>query len=227
MGWNKPEKETIMKEFTKEQVEKVEQYLDGNGIIYVDLKFEILDHLLLEIEKEILKGKDFDYAFEKVKREWRMHFKSSSSIFLGYAYIKPKLVIEKMLKYGKKQAIKLYSIVFLMIFLIGFKPEIPVSSVKTVSFVVEIVLYLLVLMILAGYLKIVLTKQKTSYRFLYETQVLPFVLLPIMTLGSFVTKKGNIDVVSLLMLVIGVFVFLFGLKLYEKHFSILNRYSLK
>ncbi|WP_170063268.1 hypothetical protein [Polaribacter porphyrae] len=50
-------------EITKEQIQQVENYLDKKGLHYVDVRLEILDHIILDIEAEMNQETNFNDAF--------------------------------------------------------------------------------------------------------------------------------------------------------------------
>lgn len=52
-------------ELTKEQVEKVENYLIKSGVNYWDIRVELLDHLVTHIESRFGEGKNFDRQMEE------------------------------------------------------------------------------------------------------------------------------------------------------------------
>ncbi|WP_435261076.1 hypothetical protein [Tenacibaculum sp. nBUS_03] len=216
-------------ELTKNQIQQVERYLDKKKIYYIDIRVEVLDHIVSEIESTILIEKDFDYSFNKATEKWNAFFENSSSIFLGYCYVKPLLVINKMKKYGKPHAIKTWSVFILMLISISFNESISldvstiVMEITNITF--QAVSYALSLLIVLGYIHMLSTKQKTSFKFLYETQVLPVVLFPFMISGSIITIHNGLDLLKIMSLVISLFIFQLALKLYKKHFLLLKTYS--
>lgn len=51
-------------ELTKEQIETIENRLQQNGLSYWDIRIEILDHIVSEIENKLSKGEPYDSAIE-------------------------------------------------------------------------------------------------------------------------------------------------------------------
>ena len=73
-----------MRKLTNIEIKHIEKYLDKKGIVYVDLRFETLDHLILQIEDIINNtGIDFSTAFNQVTKQWDVHFKETSSLLFG------------------------------------------------------------------------------------------------------------------------------------------------
>ena len=51
-------------ELTKNQIHKVEQYLKHKNFDFVDLKIEVLDHIISDIEMKMSKSFSFENAFK-------------------------------------------------------------------------------------------------------------------------------------------------------------------
>ncbi|WP_299005291.1 hypothetical protein [uncultured Tenacibaculum sp.] len=214
-------------ELTKEQIQRVEKYLDVKKVYYIDVRVEVLDHIVSELENNICENTSFEEAFKNTTKKWNTILKDSSSVYIGYAFVKPKIVIDKMKKYGKPNIIKLLFAFLLMILLISLKLEVTTSYAQTINFFAKFFIYTVSFIIGLGYILIWQSKQKTSYRFLYKTQVLPYVLFPIMLFGDFLTKEGNLDLVKMTMLVFVAFIIQLGIKLYKNHFLAIKKYACK
>lgn len=105
--------------FTKEELEQVNRYLDIKGLVFVDVRFEILDHLLMDIEKEMHSNMvSFDTAFEMVCQKWKGSMKQTSSYWLGKGHFTSKIVIDKSIHVLKKSYLKLFLMIVFSI-LIG------------------------------------------------------------------------------------------------------------
>jgi len=214
-------------ELTKEQIQRVERYLNAKKVHYIDIRVELLDHIVSELENNIDENTSFEEAFNNTTKKWNTLLKNSSSVYLGYAYVKPKIVIDKMKKHGKPHIIKILLTFLLMILFISLKLEVTTSHAQTINFLAKFFIYTVSFIIGLGYILIWQSKQKTSYRFLYKTQVLPYVLFPIMLFGDFLTKEGNIDLVKIGMLLFVAFIIQLGIKLYKNHFLAVKKYACK
>ncbi|MFD0992658.1 hypothetical protein [Tenacibaculum geojense] len=86
-------------ELTKEQIARVQKYLDVKGVKFIDFRIEIFDHIVSQIE-EILRDEctDFETVFYQVTNEWNNQLNSTSSFIFGLAYSAPKVVITKAKK---------------------------------------------------------------------------------------------------------------------------------
>ncbi|OSY88908.1 hypothetical protein WH52_04390 [Tenacibaculum holothuriorum] len=215
-----------MMQLTKEQIQQIEWYLDRKRLQYIDVRIEVLDHVISEIE-QATNTVSFEKAFEKVKFKWNKLLEEDSSVYLGYAYVKPKVVVEKLKKYGKPHAIKIWSVFAIMLLLLNFKQEVSFKGIQILNFMAQVWIYISAALILVGGFLIRKSKIKTSYSFLYNSQVLPYILFPFMLFGSFLTQSGGLDIFEIAMLLFSLFVCQLGIKLYKRHFLTVKKYSLK
>ena len=51
-------------ELTKEQIQQVERYLDKKNFDFIDLKVEVLDHMVSDIESFLVNNYTFENAFK-------------------------------------------------------------------------------------------------------------------------------------------------------------------
>lgn len=162
----------------QKQVEEIETVLENSGVVYVDYKFEILDHIATEVEHVM---EEFDESFEKslayVLKKWRPQFKKASSRWFGYFWELPVILKKKCVKIYKKNmllflglSISLSMIILLLSrFLIDYVHEI--LTVMQVFFLAVLVIQII------GFIKIYKSKAKTSYEFLYKQKALSSSLL--------------------------------------------------
>ena len=84
-------------ELNKEQLQRVEHYLDVKDITYIDIRTEVLDHIVSDIETKITDDNlDFETVFYSVTDKWNVHLKQTSSWLYGIAYSAPKIVMKKV-----------------------------------------------------------------------------------------------------------------------------------
>ena len=83
-------------ELTEQQLQRVEHYLNVKHITYIDLRMEVFDHIVSDIETKMIKENlDFEIVFYKVTDKWNPQLKETSSWLFGIAYSAPKLVMKK------------------------------------------------------------------------------------------------------------------------------------
>ncbi|WP_277013284.1 hypothetical protein [Flavobacterium lindanitolerans] len=162
----------------KNQIHIIETVLDKLGVVYVDYKYEILDHIATEVEeKMIIHTITFEEAFPEVLKKWQSKFKKSSSVLFGYFWEMPEILLNKCIKMYRKKLLLVFtgSMVLTSGFLLfsSFLKNhlVDFFSIATILYSVAFLLSAL------GYVKIRLSKRKTSYGFLYKQQFMASVLL--------------------------------------------------
>lgn len=73
-------------EITKQQIDKVEKYLENRQFDYIDLKYEVLDHMISDIEKHLNNNISFENAFKITVLKWNKHFEETYSFILKTQY---------------------------------------------------------------------------------------------------------------------------------------------
>lgn len=101
---------------TTQQIATIEQTLFLNGVVYEDIKLELIDHIASEIEAKMDAERDsFETIFKAVLIKWKKVLQSSSNnIWLGMLFNAPQIVVDKLVSYSKKQILNtlLLSVVF-------------------------------------------------------------------------------------------------------------------
>jgi len=77
---------------TAQQIEMINEALIAKGLIYDDIKLELIDHIATDIELENEQS-NFEDAFFKVFSKWEKSLEKTSSFWL--ANLAPRIVIEK------------------------------------------------------------------------------------------------------------------------------------
>ncbi|WP_141675512.1 hypothetical protein [Formosa haliotis] len=165
------------------EIKQIERYLDAKGIVYVDLRFEILDHLILQIEEEINNScVDFESAFLQVTKQWNAHFNYSSSLLFGLSFSAPKLILDK----AKKIYLKYFIIYKLSFLLLPFlNTEVGISTFLKCVIIGIMVLFSIISFITFN--KIRTSSKKTVYSFIAKTQIWSVIAFPVFIL---VVYKG-------------------------------------
>jgi hypothetical protein len=182
---------------TKEQIQLVENYLTKKKFKFIDLKAEILDHIIADIESLLIKNYSFENSFKITILKWEKHFRETSNFYLGFLYSESKIVVEKATKLFKP---------FYFLYLISY--FLPVIIFKNFPIIVRentsVLLNMLfksIAIICLGYLffiiiKVLTTKVKTTYSYILRTQYLGvsfliFSLLP----GTYFNDEGNVNAI--------------------------------
>lgn len=167
-----------MMELTTTQIQEVEKYLQIKNFDFIDLRVEILDHMISDIESLMVKNVSFENAFKMTTLKWDKHFKETSSFFFGMMYSESKIVVKKAVKMFKP-----FYFIYLAAYIlpVAFLKLVPLQFDKSfVDFIngflltiaVSAIIYVLFIMI-----KTKITKLKTTYRFILKTQYFGLILL--------------------------------------------------
>ncbi|KQS52760.1 MAG: hypothetical protein KAF41_01740 [Flavobacterium sp.] len=162
----------------KNQIHIIETVLDKLGVVYVDYKYEILDHIATEVEeKMIIHTITFEEAFPEVLKKWQSKFKKSSSVLFGYFWEMPEILLNKCIKMYRKKLLLVFT--GAMVLTSGFLLFSSFLRNHLANFFsIATILYSVAFLLSAiGYVKIRLSKRKTSYGFLYKQQFMASVLL--------------------------------------------------
>ncbi|MBD0723655.1 hypothetical protein B6A10_00515 [Flavobacterium sp. L1I52] len=132
---------------TNEQIAIIDQNLIDKGVVYEEIKLELLDHIVTDIELETEES-DFDVVFSKVMLKWEKALEETSS-FWGNL-VGPRIIIEKYSSLSKRKYLLslLFAVAFsiLMIIITKLNPEEYIYNVlKMVFSSVYIVLYLIII----------------------------------------------------------------------------------
>ncbi|WP_306567228.1 hypothetical protein [Flavobacterium lindanitolerans] len=162
----------------KNQIHIIETVLDKLGVVYVDYKYEILDHIATEVEeKMIIHTITFEEAFPEVLKKWQPKFKKSSSVLFGYFWEMPEILLNKCIKIYRKKLLLVFT--GAMVLTSGFLLFSSFLRNHLANFFsIATILYSVAFLLSAiGYVKIRLSKRKTSYGFLYKQQFMASVLV--------------------------------------------------
>jgi hypothetical protein len=160
-------------ELSKEEIQKVEHYLNTKHIVYVDIRLEVLDHIVTEIE-EIMsaENKNFQETFAPVKQRWNSQLKETSSLFFGVGFCAPKIVIQKARKvYWKHYLLLLASYFIPFVLFIHYNLKIQNPS----NFNFFIILKSIVMISFISFFYMLLAKNnkiETTYSFILKAQSL-------------------------------------------------------
>ena len=171
-----------------DQIQQVEDHLSQKGLKYVDIRYEVLDHMITDIEKIINSEElSFQEAFNKVKVKWIRSFVDESSLWFGPAENGPKIFVDNYVRIYKSYILKIliptliivYSMDYLLnhffVFQINYDKEVLIVLYSTVLLNISIILY--------WYLQIKKTKLQTSFSFIFAKKVLPIVLVLLFLVG--------------------------------------------
>ena len=216
-------------ELTAKQLKIVEHYLNIKDITYIDIRMEVFDHIVSDIEaKMVTENLDFETAFKNVKYKWSKHFRDSSSLYFGVMYSAPKIVIEKAKKsFSSLFFIGTFSMFFILISIDNFQFIFSENLQNTINFLFKSVSVLCLFCLLFIYYKNSKIDQKSTHSFILKTQFLTvfFSLLPIL-IPSYFTNEDSLDSFYVLMLFVSILSTFTCCIFFKKHKETIKKYKI-
>lgn len=113
---------------TTEQIAQIDEILVLNGLVYQDVKLELLDHIASEIEERLSNEEiSFELVYKSVFEQWKGSLViSSSSAWLGVFFQAPRVVEDKLISYSKRQTI----LILIIALLFGFVLALIASNIQ-------------------------------------------------------------------------------------------------
>lgn len=90
---------------SREQIAKIEETLILNGVVYEDIKLELIDHIASDIEEIMLNQEVvFEIALINAFDKWKLQLRPTSNPFWAPFWLNgPKLLLDKWVKESKQQ----------------------------------------------------------------------------------------------------------------------------
>jgi hypothetical protein len=109
-------------QLTIEQIDRIEKTLVLNGLVYQDIKLEVLDHIASEIEERMSHEEiSFENVCKSVFEKWKSALEISSSYaWLGAFFKAPRFVVDKLIAYSKREALNIFFSALIFGFLLAF-----------------------------------------------------------------------------------------------------------
>jgi len=215
--------------FTKEELEQVDRYLDIKELFYVDLRHEILDHMLLDIEHEMIYEKvSFEEAFKKSCDKWKGSFYRESSYWLGVSFNGPRIFIDKCVKINKPFfLLLLFSSILLVGFGMIFKPDVDFQLWRYFSFGLT---PFYIAFMLYWWIQMKTSREKTSFSFLFLRYAISNFIINSLMLFQFyglsIDELDLLDFVCLVFVIMGLYQGYFLYKNHQKEVSQFNKYKM-
>ena len=216
-----------MMELTTEQIQQVEKYLQIKNFDFIDLRVEILDHMISDIESLMLKNYGFENAFKMTILKWDKYFEETSSFFFGMLYSESKIVVKKAVKMFKPfyfiyLAAYILPVVFLKLVPIQFDTGfVDFMNGALISAAVSAMIYVLFMMI-----KTKIAKVKTTYRFILKTQYFGLILLIMGIAVGVFNENGEMNPVFTGFVCGGFAVVFICHHFYKKHNEAIHQYKI-
>ncbi|PQJ68903.1 hypothetical protein [Polaribacter butkevichii] len=214
-------------ELNKEQLQRVEHYLNLKNITYIDVRLEVLDHIVSDIETKMTEENlDFETVFYNVTNKWNTQLKETSSWLFGVGFSAPKIILEKAKKSFKKWFFLMPASYLLSYFLINKMDFLySINIENSLNLVFQIVTVLTV--VLFVFLLISKNKKRTTYSFILKTQGLNILLGAILLIDfDFFNRKGHLNpfqVGLLFSFILGTYIYY---HFYKKHQEAIQKYKI-
>ena len=219
---------------TNQQLTIVEEILVLNGVVYDDIKIELIDHIASEIEAEAMsEAKPFEIILKEVFDKWKPQLKPTShNLLLGYGFLAPKIISDKFADDKKKELFVAGIIVCtltVLILLIKNKSQSP-SILSSIVFVLQTTSVLGALLMASARLFALNSKTKTTYLFWFNNSFYLILLYGLLIgFGFFpilpTNKNVEIKVGSLIVILTYLSLIFGNLKLFYKHFQFEKKLS--
>lgn len=213
---------------TTEQLTIVEETLVLNGVVYDDIKIELIDHIASEIEAEAtIEAKPFEIILKEVFDKWKPQLKPTShNLWLGYGFLAPKIISDKFADDKKKELFVAgitVCMLTVLILLIKNKFQSP-SILSSIVFVLQTTSVLGALLMISARLFVLNSIVKTTYLFWFKKNSYLILLYGLLIgFGFFPILAANINgelkVGSLIVTLAYLFLIFGNLKLFYKHFQ--------
>ncbi|TMM30437.1 hypothetical protein FDT66_06650 [Polaribacter aestuariivivens] len=182
-------------ELTTQQIHKVEEYLNSKNFGFIDLRVEILDHIISDIENFMQKNISFENAFAMTRIRWEKHFRETSSFYFGMFFSESKIVVKKAIKQFRSFYF-LYLTAYILPVLI-FKLFPVNATVGFANFVNGFLLSfsaVMVCYVVYIFIKTIVSKQKTTFSFILKTQYFGIIFLILgAVLGTVFNEEGELN----------------------------------
>ena len=220
---------------TTEQITTIEETLVLNGVVYDDIKLELLDHIATEIESEAsIEGKPFEVALKEVFEKWKPQLRPTShNLLLGYGFLAPKIISDKFAEDRKKELIAagiIVSLLTVLILWIWNKFQI-FSVLSGIIFVLQTTSLVAAVLMISGRLFVLKSKINTTHLFWFNKSfnllllyglLIGFNCFPILPSS----KNTDIKVGGLIVTLIYLFLLYGILKQFYKHFQFEKKLSI-
>jgi hypothetical protein len=220
---------------TTEQITTIEETLVLNGVVYDDIKLELLDHIATEIESEAsIEGKPFEVALKEVFEKWKPQLRpTSDNLLLGYGFLAPKIISDKFAEDRKKELIAagiIVSLLTVLILWIWNKFQ-SFSVLSGIIFVLQTTSLVAAVLMISGRLFVLKSKINTTHLFWFNKSfnllllyglLIGFNCFPILPSS----KNTDIKVGGLITTLIYLFLIYGSLKLFYKHFQFEKKLSI-
>lgn len=216
----------------EKQLQQVKDYLKNKDVEYIDLHFEVVDHIASDIETKMKISKlDFETTFEKVKEKWKKQLSLKSSFWIGSQNYKSRILIDKCIKIYRPLVLKsVIAATIVLAFIYGMMKFLDINIINfwaIYKLIVLITFLYFTSSLLFWRYKIKKMKFKTSYSFLFQKQVFVNIYFSLFIIGQlFSSNAESFDFFEVIVLASIVLINILGKIIYDKHIETIKKYHL-
>lgn len=215
----------------EKQLQQIKDYLNNKDVEYIDLHFEVLDHIASDIETKMeTSNVNFEKAFEEVKEKWNKNFSYKWTFWLGIANGGSKLFINHCIKIYKPLLFR--SIIILSAFLISLYLILKYFHIQLANFysiyniVIAVTFTLFISSLLCWRYRIKKLSYKTTYSYLFNKQVFSNIFLSLFLVAEILKNNSdNFGFLNIIFLASIQSVLFMGYKLYKNHLKAISSYK--
>ncbi len=219
---------------SSKEIEAVECFVLANGITYVDFKYEVLDHILTDVEERMVIGNlNFDTVFQDVQKVWEASFASTSSFWFGVLNANPKIVMQKCTKLINASMLK--ALLLGLTLFVGMYIVSPFFAIKSLLInnvleVYSVICAISAVTFLYHFFYIKIKTSKTAYSYCYKRH---FVCVPFYNFTMILIEnayKSSLHVpewMTLLWLLFFIAIYCMSFAMFSKHKTYLKYHHLK
>jgi hypothetical protein len=215
-------------ELTKQQLQRVAHYLNVKSITYIDLRMEVFDHIVSDIEAKMMtENLEFETTFYSVTDKWNKQLKQEFSLYFGVSYSLPKIVLYKAKKVYKKWFFASY-LFFIIPYILLDKMNINFSKNELNDLNVFLqILTVCTLMVFFGLLIIKYKeKNKTSFSFILKTLSWNFFIGFIVLFYLNFSVQDDLQSFPISFLAAFIFITYSYFHFYKKHLEAVKKYKI-
>jgi len=216
---------------TNHQLMIIEETLVLNGVVYDDIKLELIDHIASEIEEKLNdKKSSFEVVFNEVLQKWKPELQPSFSGLIGFT--NPRIMTVKCHKIVKRQLITVITIsslitLALMVFIRNSSYGLVLTNIQGVLRSFVLIEFCLVILVWALIWR---SKHQTTYSYLMKKKSFGLIIFLFMIgIGGFPVRLNHQDAkiafVSVFFAITYVLITGIYLQLAYKHFEFEKKLS--
>ncbi len=215
----------------EKQLQQVKGYLNNKDVEYIDLHFEVLDHIASDIETKMeISSVDFETAFDIVKEKWNKNFSYKWSYWLGISNGGSKLFIDYCLRIYKpilfKSLLGLLIIPLCFYWFVGSSNLILLQYKFIINTFFNLFSVLYLLLLLFGNFQLKKTNFNSTYSYLFKKQVYSNLFLVFLfAVNSSFNSQEEFKYSKIIIFSSLISILIMGFILYNNHFKAISNYK--